>query len=138
MQVSSNSKLKQEQAIGTHQTGPVPLFSLRPSLKSHPASRSPHLSLLGQLSGTPRAARALPTSSLWSFHTIFRALARYGLRPLIPAVLAPLGPRLTTHLLGVLTAGWSAKNGLRTLLERKMLGFFFSRPRGSLWSQSEL
>jgi hypothetical protein len=80
-------------------------------------------------SPTPRAARALPTSSLCSLHTIFTALARYGLRPLIPRpFLAPLGPRLATHLLGGLTAG-SAKNGLRTLLERKMLGSFFETLR---------
>jgi hypothetical protein len=49
MQVRSNSKPKQEQAIGPPPPGPSLCFSLRPS---HPASKLPHLSLLGQLSDT--------------------------------------------------------------------------------------
>ncbi|EAQ83467.1 predicted protein [Chaetomium globosum CBS 148.51] len=56
------------------------------------------------------------------------------------AVLAPLGPRLTTHLLGALATGWSAKNGFRTLLEHKNSWLCFHGPgaQALVWSRSQL
>lgn len=81
-----NLKPKQEQAIGPPSTEPRPSFFFFPS-PPIPLPKIPHLSLFGQLSGTPRRPVPLLTISLQFAPTkapFLGALARHGLRPLIP------------------------------------------------------